>query len=410
MKLRLQRSFSFEELEVATRPIFRAEGPMAPPPEVARVTSARYARPFGTDRQDSRVDVDLPALDWKVEWRLDLEGRYAPQFILDGGDRLFMQSGDWRILDLTGQPVSKDGLRLGPGRAVIADGLVHIVDTNGFISAYALADGQKSFSVLPALGEAQVRPFIARRGAALIAVGTELARNPHSTQVPTASLLQRIGLGDPIRADASGLIQSVTDDTVLHIDRQPLVAAMSGDTVVVAVPGHLLHVKETLEVAAVFADARINPVSLSVDEALRSYVVVDTGHASPRALWVIDAEGGVPFHVPLPADMKGAVLPPLVARDHRVFVVSNERVVALDAAGKLLWQRVPSGPVGGAIVTGDGQLLVAEGERIMRYALDQDHRLIDLQGEVLTTPPTLTPDGRIYVASKQRLFCLTPQG
>lgn len=407
MKLRLQRSFDFQELEVATRPIHAAGG-QATPPEAARDASPRYARPFGSERQDSRVDVDLPALDWKVEWRLDLEGRYAPQFILDGGDRLFVQSGDWKILDLQGQPLSKDGLRLGPGRAILADGLVHFVDPNGMISAHALADGQKSFSVLPALGEAMVRPFLARRGAALLAAGVELARNPHSTKLPTASLLQRIGLGDPIKADASGLIQSVTDDAVLHIDRQPLVVAMTGDTVVLAVPGHVLHVKETLEVAAVFADARINPVSLSVDEALRSYVVVDTGHASPRALWVIDAEGGVPFHVPLPADMKGAILPPLVTRDHRVFVASNERVVALDAAGKLLWQRVPSGPVGGAIVTGDGQLLVAEGERVMRYGLDQDHRLIGLEGEVLTTPPTLTPDGRIYVASKQRLFCLTP--
>ncbi len=412
LRLRLQRNLRFEEVMYTPTEIRAADGPQPSPAEAAAVPSARYARLFGNERQDSRVDVPLPSLDWKVEWRRDLDGRFDPACILDGGDRLFVQAGSWRILDATGQQqLSREGLRSGIGRAMIAEGLAHLPDANGLISAYSMADGQRSFVAMVAMGETHARPFIARRGSALIAAGVELPRGAHATELPKGSFLQRLELGDPIEADASGMLTSTKTDLVLHVDRQPLLAAMHGDTVVLALPGHLIHVRVTngLEVVSVFTDEAINPVSLSIDEALRAYVVVDTGPTTPRALWVVNAQGRVVSSTPLPTDLLTAIQPTLVGRDHRMFVVAKERIVALDPTGKVIFQRVPSGRLGGAVVTGDGQLVVAEGDRVMRFGLDHDHRLVQLEGDVVCTPPTLTPEGRIYVASRQTLYCLTPR-
>ena len=149
------------------------------------------------------------------------------------------------------------------------------------------------------------------------------------------------------------------------------------------------------------------PRSISVGEAGRVYLVVRTSEG-PR-LWMLNAEGQQVFSARLPDDAADTLVPPVVAGDHRVFVVTDTRIVAFSPTGDLLWEFVAPQGRPRAMVTADGWLLVAAGETLGVFdAEGRSATLFHAPGEVFRTAPIVTPAGEIVVATERSLICIGP--
>jgi hypothetical protein len=82
----------------------------------------------------------------------------------------------------------------------------------------------------------------------------------------------------------------------------------------------------------------------------------------------------------------------------------------LDPAGKPLFSIPIRKAFGGATVTADDKLLVSDGPELIVFGADGVSRVLhDFAQQSLKTPPILTPQGRILVASDETLFCLRVQ-
>ena len=87
---------------------------------------------------------------------------------------------------------------------------------------------------------------------------------------------------------------------------------------------------------------------------------------------------------------------------------SAGRVIhAIDSAGNVAWRHeLESSAIAGAVLTGDGQLVVSAGNGL--YAFDAKGTrkvLVTLEGEELKTPPVVDADGRLFAASDRTLYC-----
>lgn len=94
--------------------------------------------------------------------------------------------------------------------------------------------------------------------------------------------------------------------------------------------------------------------------------------------------------------------PPIVGHSLRIFVLAD-RMVAVGLDGKRKWER-KGAVTGGASITGDDVLLVADGARI--FAVDPTGKATDVVVEkdlVFVTPPIVNAEGTLAVASGRAL-------
>ncbi len=366
-----------------------------------------YFRPFGDYRQDSRNEHTLPSGSWEVRWKAPLETTATPVHLMQGGDRIIMQGGDWRIFDRDGKLIVRNRAAAAPMAADDAHQLLYAINTNAYFVAYKLQDGKPAFDFPPAFGDAFSRVFLARKGRRVAIAGFERQLDPHRNKKPERSNLEVVDLGDPPKADDLGFLSTMSQVGSLRFPEPRMVAAASNDVIVTARTDYLYVMDWNLAVRAVL-ESGFTPVAISLDEAGRIYLLSQTGRR--YSLTLLKQNGARIYSYDLTDGIVPMPVPPIIGHDHTVYLLSSARISAIGENGKPIWAAKPAAAIGGAVITAGGTLLVSEGSEIAAYDPAGARTVVFKGADALITPPLLTTWGDLLVGSKPAIYCLTAGG
>lgn len=372
---------------------------LATPPPAAPDASRTQG---GADRT-SRAGTSLAPGAYASRWSVELED--APGLVLVERERTVVEEKTGlEIFDRSGAPIAK--VQRGPGGVALdaVQRVVYAAELEGPVAAFDLASGARRFGFMGYFGSGFARDVLASRGSRVVLHSFELDAMGTSRARGEVTVLEVLDLGTPIE-QKRGLVTSSRSLANLQSRVTPLLVAMDGERPVVAVPGHLLRLDADLRIVS-DGTAEFTPLALSVDEAGLAYLWLRAGSAT--RLWVVTREGARALDREVP--FAGAT-PPVVAYDHRVFLVGADRVLEISADGARAREHEVGRRIAGAIALPDGALLVASGNEIVAIGADGARRVVfALDGETLASPPAVTADGEILAASAGRLHCLASAG
>lgn len=401
-----------ETSEVAPRRIRAASLPERFAPAPPRAAPTGPTQPFADARQNSRLDAALKdpfAVTWALRFATPLRPDTDAHSVLQHRDAILVQAAVWQLFGLDGK--ARRAGRAGPSPVVIRpdDQSFAWVNADGLLVSAPLATGRTRWSYGLRLADNATYPFIGVRGRRVVVVGGEYDTNPEAKPKQSTRLgVEVIDLGDPVEASDEGILRSATSPgTLVTPFRGDVYGAMDAERIVVAWSDHVLVAGFDLAVKQLLGGT-FEPRAVSLGDAGRAYLIVRTGDG-PR-LWMLNAEGEQVFDARLPDDASDTRVPPIVTPDHRVFVVTDTRIVAFDPTGDRLWEFVAPRGRPRALVTAEGWLLVACDDTIGVF--DDEGRsasIFQLPGEVFSTAPVLTASGEIFVATERALVCIGPE-
>lgn len=401
--------------------------PEAFSPAPPGVPPSGWTQPHGNAGLNGRLDAllgDASGLIWTPRFEVPLFPDARPHSVMQAGDAVAVQARVLQVFGLDGTPRFIRSAGSSPAALGATDGTLRYVNGDGYLTAVRLADGRELWTRMSHFGDDAEYPFLTAEGARTILVGSERDMNPEADPMPFCLSFEVLEPGRPtsaalggdaVRVDADGDEGERGDQEeerappvaagALVAERDGQVfAARSGDTVLIAWQDMLATVSLDLQVRRLLT-AAFTPLALSADEAGRAYLIVRTEEGP--ALWLVNAVGERVFDEALPDDGGVVHTPPLVAPDHRVFVVTQKRVIAFSPAGEFLWEFVPPSGRPYASVTADGWLLVSVDRSVgLLDGYGRGKALYTSSGEAFCTAPVLTPNGEILVASEGSLLCL----
>lgn len=364
-----------------------------------------YLRPYANAARNSRVSLRLPPNVLKVRWQSELIPQFAPEFVLASGDRIVVAGADsWRVLDDSGATVGED--RRAPGDIVIdsAAGVFYFADTIGRVAAHQLKDAAKAFSLSVFFDDQYRRDFIVRVASRIIVLSIELQTDPHGESKPNQSVIELQEFSAPLEFSETRRLKSARRVNYLKRDTTRLLAALQGESLVLATNNAIYLAGTDLTLRAELS-AEFEPRAFSLDE--QSWIFLIAKVAGSAELWVLNDRGERVARTALPEGFE-PLAPPIVGYDRTVYVISDRRVMAVAPDGKTLWDRVLDRSVSGAVVTADHRLLVTSGSELLSFdASGASTTLFSAPDDRLTTPPAPTPSGDVIIAGERRVYCLT---
>ena len=376
-------------------------------PHAAVAGTSEYPYPYANPEANSRVAGPLSAGPWKVRWTSELNPAFPPDFVLSAGDRILVEAKEWRLLTGDGHVLSSGRSDAGAMQIDARNSLAYAIDRDGDLIGIRLTDGGQLFRVLPADGRRYARTYLTRREHKVLIVGLERALDPKGRQRPSKSQIEIVDLGSPLAVDGLGFLTSGSFSSgsfaLLTVRWPSMKAASHDDTVVFAVPGRVYVGGWDLKIR-VALEADFTPMTVSLDEAGRIYLVVQTGNQ--LALWLLNQDGDRLYDFNFPPGLTKADMPPVIGYDHAVYLAAGSQIIALGPDGKVNWTKPVGGPVHGAVATGDGKLLATEGAAVVAWDAQGTRTVLFTAQEELRTPPVLTAAGEILAAGRARLYCL----
>jgi len=345
---------------------------------------------------------------FRVAFSADLRAGSLPSAAFYAGDRIVVVSESWQVFDRSGRPVRDEPCGMGP---VVIDAerrlLLH-VSRSGDLVASGLADGKRTFALMPSGGDTSRYPWFDRRRDRILIASVERSMDPHGRQPARKSCVEVIDLSAPpdVAATESRLLVSAVSLGKLAFPSTEMVAAGGDGMVVAAFPGMIFVVDDDLRIRAAL-EGRFVPLSLSVDESGRMHMVARVGEEV--ALLVISPAGEMSWTAALPPGFAASPRPPVVGYDHRVCVTAGSQLLAFGADGTPLWGHAAAGAIAGVTVTTDDRFLVGAGDEVGELDPDGRYRTIHrFEGETVCTGPVATERGEILVATATKLHCLAP--
>ena len=363
-----------------------------------------YFRPFANHRLNSRSPYPLPRGDLKAGWRADSAPEVKPAFVLEQAGVIYVHGAEWRVFDLSGTELFR-GITGGP--AVVLDAnerLVYRFVGGGEFAPTRLQDGKPLFLHLPTRGDTFSRNTVLRHGDRYLLGGNERQLSPYVEMPATDSLLEILDAPDPIETTALGTLTSGMVEGALEFRSPRVIFAANGGEITAAAPGFLFSIDWDLRIGRAI-ETGLDPELMSLDEAGRCYLYEWSEKRASLHLVTPDAKHI--YACELPPGTPRVVVPPIVAYDHRVFLLAGDRIIAVGADGRVEWTRTAAGPIGGAVVTPDGLLLVAEGNSISTWDAKGDRKVVfSSPGERFLAPPVITAGGGLLAITSTALYCL----
>ena len=380
---------------------------VAPP----RPGASGAIQPFADGRQNSRLDAALSdpfAVTWSPRFVTPLRPDSRPHSVLQHRDALLVQAPVWQLFGLDGRP--RRAGKSGSSPLVISaeERSFLWVNGDGCLLAAPLDTGRTRWSLGLHLADGARYSFVGVRGRRVVVVGGEVAGNPEAEEPhPTSLALEVFELPDPIDASDEGILRNARSPGALETPcTGDVFAAMDDARIVIAWRDHVLTTGYDLAIKQFVAET-FEPRAVSLGEFGRTYLIVRTADG-PR-LWMLNDEGEQVFDARLPDDASDTLVPPIITGDHRVFVVTDTRIVAFSPMGDYLWEFVPPRGRPRAVATAEGWLLVAVDDAI--GVLDAQGRAASffrMRGEVFCTAPVVTPAGEVIAATERSLVCIGP--
>lgn len=384
----------------AGRPLRDVPAAAAPAPAIDP-TGGGSPRRHGSARQHGRAGVDVVVGPWHAAWSVPLDPAATPEAVLAAHDRIVVQAlAQWSLHDPSGAHL-RTVARVAGDVVIDPDARqVFYADPKGFLAAARLHDGEVDLRVEVQFGAGYSRTLVWRSGRALGVHGRQLPQMTHEpAPTPDHTVLEVIDLGDPLEKDDVMFVTSSRKLAGMSSHAVPLLVAASGDAMVLAAPGRVYRADARLAVLDELV-ADFEPVAMSLDEGGLVHLVARA--EGKAALWVLDAAAGERrASALLPGDPTGT--PPLVGWDHRVFVLLETGVAALEPDGRAAWTVSTAAPPAGAVITRGGVLVVTTGSQVLMIEPDGRSRVALDVGEAITTAPTLVSGTELLVATHGRL-------
>ncbi|HSP86762.1 MAG TPA: hypothetical protein VLN45_01410, partial [Ignavibacteriaceae bacterium] len=151
------------------------------------------------------------------------------------------------------------------------------------------------------------------------------------------------------------------------------------------------------------------PLEMSLDEEMRIYLLAEI-HSDENAksvLWIIDSTGNLISETEIPPIQKKYLAPPAIDYKHNVYIRYEEKILAIDSNGSILWEQYIQKPLAGFTATKD-YLLTSEGNILTAFDYKGERRFFYNFDDELATSALLVGD-QIFVATKKHLYCLSPK-
>lgn len=362
-------------------------------------------RTHGDASLTGRLAGPLPGGTWSITAKAPVDSATGIVAVLTTGDRIVVQSGGgWELFDqklarLQAGYAARGVLVLDPG-----EGLLWAPQPNGSLRAARLDDGKEAFSVSSTFGGGFERRLLARRGRHLIAGGVASGPEAPGEAARADGFLEVIDLGSPRAVDLTGLLESAATSAVRKVSTVGFAAAVDERSIVLAEPEGLRRFDLRLEpqgelvpvasVAALSLDADGDVHVVAQRDTAWTYVLVHGGREAGRAA----------LAEPYGWDAR----PPVVAADHRAYLVGDERIGAFDPSARPAGVWSVDDPIVGAMVSADGTLLVGTGSSILAFDRAGKRTVLhDFGRERVLTAPVLDASGRLLVVTSTGLHALS---
>jgi hypothetical protein len=407
-QVRLLEALRGTALSPAIAPI--QPGPALPAPAPAKPDGKGYVSFFANPAANSRSSFGLPQGPLAPRWSVALPDSANPRSILQDRDRIVLFGRRWLLLDIQGRTIAAGYGEGGPIGLDMAHGLFYRLAAGASMAAVRTADGVQRFTYPTSHGDRYSWSLLARRGDRVLIGGNQLDIKPRDSGPPQSlsSVVDRVELPEPLHIDDMGGVETDIPDKRLYFSSHEVLFAGTDQVLAAASPGRVFIVDWDLKVSRAL-EASFAPVGMSLDEAGRIYLVVKR-EGKPDALWAIAPEGALLYSFEFPMGTGKLIAPPIVAWDHRVYLLSDRQIVSLGVDGKSNWIRSTEGAVAGAVVLPDGRLLVAEGPAIAAWDADGKRTVVyNTGGDAFRTPPVPTAAGAVLAATATHLHCLAPK-
>lgn len=376
------------------------------PAESAVARPAPAVRVFVNDEMNSRLTINPASGNWRIAWASQLPGAFQPVALLADGSRIALQGkGSWALLGAGGKALA--GGILGPGNIALdpPNRRMFLPSQESRVMARSLEDGKPLLILSGYFGQAFCREFIGPRDNGIVLVSLERMLKSKSSYKPDLSVIERYDFGSPMELGPKNVVKSASRTANLLRQTVELKAAMHGNSLAVAVPNAVYLADSDLRIQSEMT-GEFTPLAMSLDEALNIYLLVETNDGA--ALWALTPKAELRFSFPLLPGEKTIGTPPIVRYDHGVYVLTSARILCLDPAGKLQWERSVAN-LAGAAVAPSGDLLVAAGQELGVWSRDGERRILyrfEAAGSLATAPLTID-SGDVIVASRTHCYRLT---
>ena len=372
----------------------------------------KYLNRYLTTERNSRLNAILPNTDiWEIKWKASLNSSSIPWCLLYKNEHIIVQNeSGWQLFDSSGKNIA-NGMK-ADGEVFIdeAEDIFYINDQSGFLQAIDLNTGEIKFYVFPYLGKGFERSVIFSNREKIINSAIELPVMTHNSPIktPAFNILETIVIGKSRETDEDGVLESAAQKQNLVSNTGKLLTAVHDSTIVSAVPNHIFIIDSDLNIIKEF-DGDFVPLEMSIDEEMRIYLLseVQSDEKNKSVLMIIDSTGNLINETEIDPVQKNYFAPPVIDFDHNVFIRYEEKILALDQTGNILWEQYIQKPLAGISALKD-YLFVAEGNMLTAFDLKGERKFFYNFDEQLTTAPILV-DERIFITTTKNLYCLAPK-
>jgi hypothetical protein len=371
-----------------------------------------YLTQYLNPERNSRLNSVFPdkAL-WEIKWRSEINSDEIPGYILLANERIIIQNqSGWELFDISGKRIA-EGIR-AEGEIFInkKENIFYINDPTGFIEAIDLTTGSTRYYFHPYFGKDFSKSVIFSNGGKIICVSHELPIITHDTpdEFPEKTLFEVIELGNSRETDEDKILNSTFQLNNLFCKASNFITAMHDSIIVLAVPNHIYFIDSKLQITKDLYENFI-PLEMSVDEDMRIYLlaeIIEKDEIIKTALWIIDSTGNLISETEIESLQEGYLTPPVVNYEHNSFIKYEDKIIAIEPGGTILWEENVLKPFAG-FNAAQNYLLTSEGNILTAFNKKGERKFIyKFENEELTTAPILTHNNEILVTTGNFLYCL----
>jgi hypothetical protein len=372
-----------------------------------------FFRYLNAEKNSRLLSEFKPNKIWEVKWQSQLDSNLFPWFLLLANDRIVVQNqSGWQLFDTNGKMISSSGRTDGNLSIDHKNSLFYQNEFSGFLQANNLNSGNTEFLVYPYFGKGYERSVLWFSDTKFLSIGNELMVMTHksSSKEPDITLFEVTDVTDKSEIDPDKILNSSQQFQKLIMKAKNIKTAVSKETIVAASDNFISIIDIKLDVKKIF-QGKFIPLELSLDGQLNVYLIVKVAEENNSVkfyLWMMNLNGELLRQTELPLKNDNyEFYPPVVGTDLSTFIITGNKIFSVNPEGVLISVNNLTDNCPGGSIALNGYILVPEGNILTAMESDGHRNFIyKFEEEQLFTPPILTPQNEIYIASKNFLYCL----
>lgn len=384
-----------------------------PKDDIEEYNGGYFFRYMNSEKNSRLLSDFKPNKIWEVKWRAALDSTLFPWFILLGNDRIIVQNeSGWQLFDSDGKYIASSSRANGNVSIDIINGIFYQNEFSGFLAANNLSTGNPEYFVYPYFGQGYDRNIVWYNEFKFMCIGYEIPQMTHksSPKDPDITLFEILDVRDKSMIDSDKILNSANQIQKLILKAENIKTAVSEGEIIAASENFISVIDNKLNVKKIFQGNFI-PLEVSLDKQFNIYLIVkvmNDDNSNKFFFWLINQNGKMIYESEIPMEESNPEFyPPVVDYNLNIFIIAENKLFSIDSKGVIIWNKHLSGTSPGAVVSANGYLLTSEGNMLSAFDGNGDRNFIfQFESEDLFSPPLLTPQNEILVATKEYLYCL----